>query len=297
MYRHITIVSSSLSSLPLAKALQDDKKLIKVIIPQSAASVIPAFEKLLGKEDILVSSSEKNPPYPKHCDLVIVMGYSYKIASNESVRMVNVHFGPLPENRGPDPVFWTLKQGKRLAYVAVHEITDTFDAGNVLKEKSYDILPGENLGLLMARLAVLCVPLILEVVHGQCTAKPQDKGKVQYNSRPQEHDLRIDWKTMSAYQIEQLTNACNPTYGGAQTTIGGNPVALLEVVPAQLTINGNEPLPPPGSIVHSSAENGLFVICKNKEFLKINIMRMMEGVFTGHKLAIMGTPPGTLLGS
>ena len=67
---------------------------------------------------------------------------------------------------------------------------------------------------------------------------------------------------------------------------------LLEVVPADL----NNPVEqPPGTIVYADPNHGLFVACKNQQYLRINIIQSSEGILSGFKLAALGIQAGERL--
>ncbi len=297
MYNKITVISGSPVSFFIIKALFDSEKLLEVIIPTGAASYEAVLTKSIPDSTIRITEETERPHLASGCDLVILMGYPYKLAVDNEIPTINVHFGPLPENRGPDPVFWTLKEGKQLAYVAIHRVDESLDTGAILVEKGFDIMPGENYGMLTARLALQSVALIQDFLANNPGGTNQSETGVIYNSRPTEKDLVIDWESMTAFQIECLVNASNPKYGGALTYIQGNQVSLLEVTSANVNMPEDKPLPAPGTVVHSSAEHGLFVICSDQQYLRLDILSMVEGVFTGRKLATIGAPVGTVFSS
>src|SRR5690242_6006108 len=48
---------------------------------------------------------------------------------------VNLHPSPLPDNRGPDPLFWTLQRGDPSTGVTVHVMDAGFDTGPILAQE------------------------------------------------------------------------------------------------------------------------------------------------------------------
>ncbi|MDW7694085.1 hypothetical protein R9C00_04965 [Flammeovirgaceae bacterium SG7u.111] len=97
--------------------------------------------------------------------------------------------------------------------------------------------------------------------------------------------MTIDWQNQTADQIEALVNASNPVYGGAITYFRNAIVRVLEVSPATMA---DATILRPGSIVHASQIEGLFVLCSDYKFLKINIIRSQEAILSGNKLAALG---------
>lgn len=293
LYRKITVVTSSNISLPLINFLHKNGLLRHVAVPYSNTEVASLIAGFIPKEHILISDAPAEPNIAKDTDLIIVMGYVYKLVPGASAKMINVHFGSLPENRGPDPIFRTISQGKSLAYIAVHEIDHDWDSGSVLLERGYSLMPGDNYGMVMSRLSHQTIEVIGEFLTGHCDGKPQAADEARYFSRPSEEELTITWDSMKAGDIENLINACNPKYQGARTGFNGGPLSIVEVDQTAMTMAEGQPPPPGGTIVHASVEHGLFVICSDHKFLKINIVSTPEGVFSGHKLVAMGVGVGT----
>ena len=54
-------------------------------------------------------------------------------------RMVNIHPGILPENRGPNPYFWTLVNKKEFSGITYHVLTSEIDAGPILLREIFPI--------------------------------------------------------------------------------------------------------------------------------------------------------------
>lgn len=297
MYQRIGILTSTYLPMPLIMTLKEQGLLEQVMLHNDAAMLQDSLSSMIAPLAIDAIPDPTNPPIKDTCDLVIVMGYPAKITGNYDAKLVNIHFGPLPENKGPDPVFWTLKNGKLLSYVAIHEINpdESFDSGLVLKEKSFDIAPGENYGLLSSRLSHLCIELVLELIAGDSTARKQDADRAKYNPMPSGKEFVIDWNEMSSIQIENLVNACNPVHGGARTLLQGGALSIYEVLPASLVVPDADSKQP-GEVVHSSLEQGLVVKCKDGNYLKITVMSLNEGIFSGNRIAALGMPVGTILG-
>lgn len=297
MYNKIGIITSTYLPFPLIMALKQKGILEQVMLHSDAETLREPLSNMIATMPVDDIPDPAKPPIKDTCDLVIVMGYPAKITGSYPAKLVNIHFGPLPENQGPDPVFWTLKSGKLLAYVTIHEINaeESFDAGVVLKEKSFDVMPGENYGLLSSRLSHMCVELVTELIAGDAKHRMQEEDRKTYNPMPSGEDFLIDWNEMTSLQIEHLVGACNPVHGGAKTLLNGATLSIYEVMPASLVV-ANAEAKQPGEVVHSSLEQGLVVKCKDGNYLKISIMSLNEGLFSGNRIAALGTPVGTMLG-
>ncbi|UII30450.1 hypothetical protein LVD17_19340 [Fulvivirga ulvae] len=200
---------------------------------------------------------------------------------------VNFHFGKLPEYGGADPLFWILKERQTLAHITVHLMDSTFDHGYLVHQEQISIFPGENWGLLGARLSLISASIPGRVLALLKQPEPNFRKipEGQIKPKPDLKDLTIDWANQTADSIEALINASNPKYGGAITYFRGSMVRILEVSPADVS---NATLLEPGSIVYADGQNGIFVLCSDYRFLRINLIRTPEAYLTGHKLAALG---------
>lgn len=229
-------------------------------------------------------------------DISICITFPYKLPDEiiniPSYGTVNYHFGALPEYAGPDPLFWTLKNKERVAKLTAHKMTDKMDSGELLFVEQMTIFPGESHGLLGARMSQMAAQTLDRLF--EKVAKAEHGEQLGENptafKRPTLDDLTISWSSQEADDIEALVNASNPPYKGAITYLKGGMVRILEVSPA--TVN-NASLISPGTIVHADAQNGIFVLCKDLRFLRINILETREaGVMSGFRLAALGLKSG-----
>lgn len=296
MAKTITIATASLAALPLIHSFAADGRRVCVIIPKKYDVLKQAVIEngtisglKFSDEDGLYNDKVMNG------GLLIAMGYPQKIDTEKlkTDRAINIHFGPLPENRGPDPLFWTLREGKSLAYITLHELSGNIDGGPVLLEKGISIYPGENYGLLTSRLSSLTPPLVRQVIEEMPDPRPQNEEEAVVYARPSQDDLTIRWGEMSAREIENLVNACNPKYNGALTGIDGSGAELriLEVSPAELNLPETEEGAGPGTIVLADNQ-GLFVQCRDNRFLRLKVVSTNEAILSGQKLAALGVHTG-----
>ena len=234
----------------------------------------------------------------KQPDLVLVCGCSLKIPSQlltiPTFGFLNIHFGSLPENKGPNPIFWSIKNGEAKTKISIHRISNEWDSGDILMEKSFDMIAGETSGILNSKLSYGAVHMISEclaLIPDKNNFKPQFENEIsKYNKRPTEQERTINWKNQDAEEIENLVNACNPVYGGAITYYQSTAVRILEVSPVktQIHYNGKNA----GEIIHASPQDGLFVICRDNQILRINILSSDAGILSGNKYAGLGVIAG-----
>ncbi|MBW1298286.1 methionyl-tRNA formyltransferase [Aquimarina litoralis] len=229
-------------------------------------------------------------------DLILVCGLSIKIPKEAlcipKFGFLNIHFGKLPINRGPDPLFWSIKQGQKQTAITIHQMDEDWDTGNILIEHPVSLIPGETLGMMNSKMSYMLENLTktaLELIVDSKNLKPQSKTNVCYYKKPTDKDITICWESQTADEIEQLINACNPKYGGATTYYQGSPIKLIEVSPVDTqTLLGKTA----GEIIHAHPQEGLFVYCKYGKVLRINMISSDAGILSGSKYVHLGIRTG-----
>lgn len=287
---HYSLATGSIAAVPLIQFLNAQQILDKIYIPEPHEEITEIYSALVDTNRIVKTNTNSASILGEVTKegILISFGYPYKIGniSNHS-NAINIHFGSLPENRGPDPLFWSLKRGKKIAYITIHKISNSFDKGKIVSQKGHPIYPGEHYGLLYSKLGSLVIPMIEELIkNGIQTGQEQNEDLANYYPKPNPKDLMIDW-TNNAEIIENLVMACNPRYNGAQTTMNGIPIRVFEVNQIDPSHFQNLEEKPSGQVVMSSQE-GVFVKCGEKEVLRLNIIGINEGFVTGTKFAAMG---------
>lgn len=230
-------------------------------------------------------------------DLAIAFGCPWKLTPTllERPRLgwMNLHGGPLPGYRGPQPVFWQIRNGETESALVAHRMDAGLDTGPILASLPIPLGPGATHGALTQALALAAPALLQQVlealeIQGKAFlqgARPQGEGRAW--PRPGPGDVRIDWAAMDSGQVMALVRACNPWNSGAWTSLQGQPCRITEATLAE----GPGWTGPAGS-VHLAADGGLVVACKDGPGLRLEILRLEEGFFTGSRLRTLGIGPG-----
>ncbi len=254
---------------------------------------IPVFE--ISKQNIALDF--KNFLKNKAPDLVLVCGFGLKIPSDilniPKYGFLNIHFGQLPQNRGADPVFWTLKYGDKQTVITIHKIDNDWDTGAILLEHKVPVFFGETYGMVFTKMSLLLgsiIPIIVQKCTNEMFFAPQIKLNANYNNKPKPQALTVNWENQTAKEIEQLVNATNPKYGGATTYYQGGQIKIievLEVLEPKTILNKRC-----GEIIQLLDKNGLYVACKKGAILQILVMSSDAGVLSGEKYMRLGMHPG-----
>lgn len=236
-------------------------------------------------------------------DVVCCMGFPGKIPPEllelPPLGFFNLHGGSLPRYRGPDPVFWQIKNREPFGAITIHRMTPKIDGGGIARAERVPLGPDDTYALHMQRLGATLPRVMIEfvqqlVIQGdKLPLHTQEAATTPYLPRPTETDRTIDWSQPAA-ETDALVRACNPIYGGAMTILKGIPVRLLEVSPAPPCSDSQTP---PGTIIAASSADGIRVMCSQRETLMLEIIYASDGFFSGRRLAhIFGLSPGDRLG-
>lgn len=294
------IVSNSILCLPLLYYLQSGKEDITVFSgeqPVNSIGTVASFCKEAGIPCTHEKSSNQSLydwVDAQQPDIVFVIGYNRIIHANRLGKVMpefyNVHFGHLPEYRGPNPVFWQLKKGASSLAITMHCITDQLDGGAVVWKKEFPNEPFFSYGYvhqLMSHYLVEGVHNLLQVKKKgvPIPATAQDERNAAYFGKPGQQEVCICWNTMTAAAICNLIKACNPWNNGAITAYNGFEVRISDGECVSLTSrpNGNNSYPS-GTILNTS--DTFLVSCINDEAIRIHTLAvngiLMPGRFAAN---------------
>lgn len=109
-----------------------------------------------------------------------------------------LHPSLLPKYRGASPIEHALLNGDAVTGNSVFFVEETFDSGDILLQKQYEILPDDNNGTIREKLAVQGADLVLLTLDlmegGNYKAKPQNTMDVSYSKKIEKEDGLINWK-------------------------------------------------------------------------------------------------------
>jgi len=302
---NILLIGSFPTSLPLFTELLNSQSIYGVMLFKDSYSKdrrndLSQMFKETGVDYGWVSKKDFNDRLSAYIlenpiDLVIVCGCSMKIRTSllelPDKGFINIHFGKLPENRGANPVYWTVRNNDQNTAVSIHKMNQSFDHGPIIAQDEMQIRLGETAGIVNSRLSILAVQTLktaLSRLDNPETFVKQDQPEL-YNHKPRLDDTSINWETQKANEIEALVNACNPNFGGATTYYQGGELKIIEVSPVDHTPMITEK---PGAIVHAHPTEGLYVCCRYGELIKINILSTDAGILSGKKYVSMGIRTG-----
>jgi methionyl-tRNA formyltransferase len=233
-------------------------------------------------------------------DVCFMLGYAHLIKldglKSLQTKLYNIHFGPLPNFRGPVPVFWQLRQGVENVGLAIHQLSEKFDDGPVIWEKSTRNLPHYSYQQVNDILSQLCVEgvfYILNLLMQRMPLPHLNKANVPmgYHKRPALNDVLINWEQMSAVEICNLVRACNPWNKGALSFFKGAEIKLIDAEVFDSMHNSDQAA---GTII--SNEQFLHITCKNGELINVNMLFFNNAFLPAYQAKIAGLGKGEKLG-
>ena len=171
-------------------------------------------------------------------DVIVVMAYGQILPRGvleiPKIACLNLHASLLPRWRGAAPIQAAIAAGDRETGITVMYMDEGLDTGDILLQRTIDILPGDTGGSLHDRLAKVAPEALLEslelLAKGGAPRIPQDNALATYAPKLKREDGKIDW-TEPAEVIERKIRAFNP-WPGAFMTISTNGTHNLKIFSA-----------------------------------------------------------------
>ena len=120
---------------------------------------------------------------------------------------LNVHPSLLPDNRGPDPLFWTFWRGDEATGVTIHLMDERLDTGPIFTQQGEPVPDGMTEAALEARLASLGGELLVQALGALAdgSAHPQSQDESQATSFPwplaENYIVTPSWPARRAYRF------------------------------------------------------------------------------------------------
>jgi methionyl-tRNA formyltransferase len=186
-------------------------------------------------------------------DVIVVMAYGQILPRDvleiPCVTCLNLHASLLPRWRGAAPIQAAIAAGDRETGITVMYMDEGLDTGDMLLQRSVEILPNDTGGSLHDRLAQVAPETLLESLRlfgaGNAPRIPQDNSSATYAPKLKREHGHIDWFE-SAEAIERKIRAYNP-WPGASMRIDRQNLKIFSA--SVVDLNGQ-----PGEILRSEKE-------------------------------------------
>jgi len=206
-------------------------------------------------------------------DIIVVVAFRMlpeQVWAYPKLGTLNVHASLLPDYRGAAPIHWVLINGEKQTGVTTFFIEKEIDTGKILLQKSVDILPDWNAGILHDHLMYLGAELLIQTLqkiqNQQITPIPQDISLYKHHApKLNNENTKIQWNKTDI-QIHNLIRGLSP-YPTAWTIFNQK---KLKIYQSQLTdVQSDLPI----GTMFSKSKN-LFVVTGNQKLLAIKELQL-----------------------
>jgi methionyl-tRNA formyltransferase len=197
---------------PIKKALMSGAPYAS---PARTGRALPILQPARMKDQQAIDEIRKLGP-----DVIVVVAYGQilprAVLEIPKIACLNLHASLLPRWRGAAPIQAAIAAGDRETGITVMYMDEGLDTGDILLQRTVDILPNDTGGSLHDRLAQIAPEILLEslvlLAKGIAPRIPQDNSLMTYAPKLKREDGRIDWSE-PAEMIERKIRAFNPWPG------------------------------------------------------------------------------------
>lgn len=301
----VAVLCNNRMAIPALQNLYSQGKLCAIGVPADNSDVMDFCVMLAKQSHISLMIIQKENLLDQidefvtlcNADFIFTMTFPWKIPdvilNKHPEKFYNFHYGLLPEMRGADPVFESIRSAASETGITVHRIESKIDKGAIILKKVIPLNSGITHGGLCTNLAWLgsgLLPELLNSLQNNIEGQEQDEAKARYYKKPTADDVCISWHHNDAKTIEALSRACNPWNKGAYTQWNGWNIRVVEATVVHYETNQSYS---PGTIITLDDKNGLIVKCNNETYLRLDIIYTDEGFMSAYKLLSFGVKKGS----
>lgn len=172
-----------------------------IFAPSKDLSFIKSYKIKDIKATSVNSKEFLNEVKKLEADVILVGSWGEKIKGEilktPKYGIINCHPSLLPKNRGANPYFWVLYQGKKETGVTFHKVDENYDTGDILYQAIVPITSDMNaldLKIKCAQTAKLMVPPLLDdLEHNRIIPIPQNNEEATYEFAYNANHIVIDY--------------------------------------------------------------------------------------------------------
>lgn len=216
-------------------------------------------------------------------DIVLVGSWGEKFEKEiydiPKIATINAHPSLLPQYRGPNPYFWTIRNGEQVSGVTFHLMDKGFDTGAILAQEEVKIYPSDTGKSLKERTVLTARGVVCELLKALrediIIPLTQREDKATYYSVPS--DLELDF-TKSAEENYALIRAIYP-WGSAYFYHNDT---CLAASPFGVEIISNDTEYKTAGVITNIEGNCLSILCGDNKILKFSVQlyKKFDKIFT-----------------
>lgn len=168
---------------------------------------------------------------PDNFDVSFAIGWRWLIPDSD--RLIVFHDSLLPKYRGFAPLVNMLIDGEKRIGVTALYASQHYDAGDIIEQQSiqitYPIKISEAINRVTDLYELILIRIAGRIFSGtELHGTPQDKTVATFSLWRDESDYQINWDG-DADEIQRFVDAVGYPYSGAQTTLHGKWIRILDV--------------------------------------------------------------------
>jgi methionyl-tRNA formyltransferase len=200
-------------------------------------------------------------------DLILIVAYGYlipeEIINIPKYKSINIHFSLLPKYRGAAPINWALIKGEKETGVSSFFLTKKLDDGDIIVQKSIEILDDFNSEILAKKLTELGQNVLENTLKTlrleNFSITKQNESLVSFAPKLKKLDGKINWNSTSSEIYNKIRGLVN--WPGAYSHIDtGDSLRIIKLYGPKIQFieeSGNLP----GEILDICKERGLLIKC------------------------------------
>ena len=146
------------------------------------------------------------------CDILITCAYGQiipkEILEYPRLGCINVHASLLPKYRGGAPIHWCLINGEEKTGVSIMYMAEKMDAGDIIAQEEYLILPEDNVGTLHEKLSHIGADLLIKtlpsIIAGTNNRIVQDESKVTFGYNIKREEEHVDFNDLGKNILNKI---------------------------------------------------------------------------------------------
>lgn len=205
------------------------------------SNLIPFFS-LYNNHSEFISQLKKIQP-----DIILVSCYSRRVSQSilslARKGSFNVHPSILPKFRGPNPLFWQLREGVKEYGITLHRMTNDFDAGDIISQQKIKLDDGLYIDDVTTILANVASDLVLNTLDDIDNSRHVETKQLEEFSSYQSKPSINDYSVSTSWTAKRLYNFINVYKGSGvyfSCNIKGKKYKLIDALSYQKKPYGNE---------------------------------------------------------
>ncbi|OHU89223.1 MULTISPECIES: formyltransferase family protein [Pseudoalteromonas] len=298
MMQRFALFTGSCQSIPAIQYLHHYSKLACVVLvdaePTPDLAQLQYWLQQSGIPTISYNKRDDGALIAKLDELAVNRGLVYmfrhkfrsKLIQYFNGYLMNIHPSPLPEYRGPYPLYWQLRNGEEATKITLHQVSESIDCGDIATQIDVPIHPFDTMNCLQQKVSQALPQLVdtlcrldeQQILNWRKQADQAEKTAPAVE--PQQ--FIVNWYKQSAKQVVDMARAGNVDSGCAIFAVGQDQFQLLQASKVDCQLNGIQS----GTVLELDRHRGL-IIKTIDGAVRLDVIGTQQGLFDGYRFATL----------